>query len=131
MRIVLIRCPWIAVSSYPPDIGFAYIATTLKQCGHETLIVDLNIEFYRKIEEADRESLDCCDREFFTEFTKNSFSKYGTMFNEAVKRVLKFDPDVTGFCVWETNKQISLELARKIKAMNPSASPLPKDAIKA
>ena len=120
MRIALIRCPWIPVSSYPPDIGFAYIATILKKSGHELSTFDLNIEFYHMLEEIDKEILNSWNSKMFLDFGESSFLKYEFIFNDAINRILKFNPDIVGFCVWETNKLISLELVRRIKENNSS-----------
>jgi len=118
MKIALIRCFWIPVS-WPPDIGLAYIAAVLKKDGHEVSVFDLNIEFYHKMGEF-REKLNQGNRYILEELGEVFLQKYPDLINAICNDILKLQPEIIGFCVWETNAIVSRNLAKRLKEIDPS-----------
>lgn len=119
MKVVLLRCPWITILQ-PPDIGVAYLIASLKSDGHEVRFFDLNMEFYRKIDEADKERLIYSSAAVLIKEGDKIFTKYTGLAEEAVGRILELKPDVVGFNVWQMNGRVSREFARKIKKADSS-----------
>ena len=119
MKIALIRCPWVTIQ-HPPDIGLAYLVASLKRDGHEVSLFDLNIEFYHKIEDVDKKNLIYSRPQVLMEEGKKIFQKYPLLVDETIKRILKLQPEIVGFNVWQMNTEVSKEFAKMIKAINQS-----------
>jgi len=118
MKIVLIRCFWIPVL-WPPDIGLAYIAAVLKKDGHEVSVFDLNIEFYHKMEEF-KEKLEQGNRVILEELGEVFLQKHQHLIGEICDDILKLQPEIIGFCIWQTNTIVSRNLAKRLKEIDPS-----------
>ncbi|MFC2091965.1 radical SAM protein [Elusimicrobiota bacterium] len=116
MKISFIRCPCIE-PYYPPDIGLGYLSSFLHASGHEISLYDLNIEIFQIAEPGIRKKWGCKNTGI------DELENIGKILAEdlagiSAEKIIKKDPEIIGFSVWESNKEFSINLARKIKKIN-------------
>lgn len=131
MRVALLLCPeWD--TSFPVS-SLAILSAYLKRAGHEPAVYDLNQDMARLSSATDRLSalLGQAESDFrpFPSLRHNWTDRawverhilpdYGQTVDAMVERVLAGGARVVGFSVYFSNKVMSLEVARRIKAKAP------------
>ena len=113
MKIALVRTPFIELRSGVP-LGLVYLQKELKDAGHEVIIHDLNIDVVRA------QPFSC--GEFSRNFTLPSEHKaYSYVLNQLgkySKQILADKPDVVGFHVTYSTRDISIRLAKLLRKHN-------------
>ena len=106
MRILLIVPP--VIYARQPSIGIAYLCSYLRNNNYEVKCWDLNTEM---------QILNDGDDAFWAQETNSRefFLKNKNLFETWVKKILDYDPQIIGFCVWFTSQYSSLRLAEMVK----------------
>jgi radical SAM superfamily enzyme YgiQ (UPF0313 family) len=120
LKIALLQCPvWWTVD---PPLGLAQIAGVLAHHGHEVQVHDLNILLAKSRVPGYEHAWDW---ERFHEwndpvFVRRFYADHARIVGERLQSILKSDARLIGFSVCAGGKIASLELARRIKAEDPS-----------
>jgi radical SAM superfamily enzyme YgiQ (UPF0313 family) len=115
MKIVIAQCPGCPGDAITtPPMGIGYLKSFLESKGYEVAPFDFNIELYH--------SVSCRYKKLwgtYNMFWQREFSKHIRMFGkyceEWAKRILNSDTFLIGFSVFNANKMLTLETARRIK----------------
>lgn len=119
MKVLLISCPqW---SNLTPPYNLSLLSSILKNGGHETNIIDLNIECYHHLMSIDKNDYWQGNNYFHwlaPQFKNNLLPKLNDLLDRAVDKIIKYDPEFVGVSIYETNFECVKVLIEKIKAVN-------------
>jgi len=113
-RVALVQCPFWEVVHPKPAMG--YLSAYLKKHGHEPLPFDFEIEFFN-------ETPDDLKKYFHPDMGVAEVAPRMGLFerlDEWAKRVVSAAPDLVGMSIYYSTEQVSLELAKRIKALAPN-----------
>ncbi|MBL7196985.1 MAG: radical SAM protein [Candidatus Omnitrophica bacterium] len=119
MKIALVQCPMFNVRM--PQIGPAYLKSSLENNGYEVKQFDFNIELYNSL---DPEGKKCWGYGFDQKWSMldNSIFNLGVLSNrlldEWAQKIIDADVDIIGFSVFFTSMRASRLLAKKIKRID-------------
>jgi radical SAM superfamily enzyme YgiQ (UPF0313 family) len=117
MKILLVICPFFSEQRVPN--GLAYLKSSIKNKSINVKCRDLNIEFFHKMkplgENFDENAIKVETNKIFSKVEKSVLDK---IVNEWSDQIVKFNPRVLGFSLYESTKEFSLLLAKKIKEKN-------------
>jgi radical SAM superfamily enzyme YgiQ (UPF0313 family) len=113
MHVVLVRAPFIELTSGLP-LGLAYLQRELKSIGHTVTILDLNIDIAN--------IHDFSGSQFSRNFTlpaeHPAYNYVLSNLEEYCDKILKEDPDIVGFHLAYSTRDISIRLANLVKKNN-------------
>jgi hypothetical protein len=108
-KILLIIPP--VIYARQPLIGVAYLCSFLRSRGYEVRVLDLNTKIPISNDGDDL---------FWSQFESQEsfFQKHRYLFEEWLKEILDYDPQIIGFTIWVTSIYISLRLAAMVKQID-------------
>lgn len=111
MKVSLVVAPMLFRRC--PLIGVAYLAAALRARGHNVSVLDINAAGEPLPREGDEDSWEDPD------FTQAYISSNQPALDAWAGEILRGDPDVVGFSVWQTNRALTIELAELVKRRKP------------
>lgn len=115
MKVAFVQCPAYGIDA--PPVGIAYLSSTLRKHGYETKVFDFNIELYSRAMHKEWWSLSQLDNWVDSITSFEFFSE--KVFHKLAGDVLSYKPDAICFSIQYTSVLFSVELAKKIKSLNP------------
>lgn len=122
MNVALVLCPFWGTVQYP-SFAIPILTAVLKAKGHKVAIFDLNKELY----------LNCSDvyRDIYLwqysvwslkgEYSVREFIKANDKIIQAyMHKIIASGAQIIGFSVYETTKEFSIEISKRIKEIDPS-----------
>ncbi len=119
LRVTLVQMPRWEIRT--PPFAVALLTSILRKHEFSVFPKDYDIEFYRRVDPADRwawlgeNPVDWASQTLFGEFMK----RYGHLFDDVVDDILADSPDVVGFSVKVWSLEFSREAARRLKQRRP------------
>lgn len=113
MKVVLILAPSWGIET--PHLGIALLAAALRKRFFQVTVCDLNILIHNKYKEKglwkSEEDVHWEDSEYVLKFIREN----DALLDSFVDEVLSLEAKVIGFSVYNTTKELSLELSKRIK----------------
>jgi radical SAM superfamily enzyme YgiQ (UPF0313 family) len=113
MKVVLVRTPFIELRSGLP-LGLTYLQKELKDAGHNVVVYDFNIDVFR----AQPFSCGQFSRNFTLPTEHMAYSYVLTQLNKYRDKILAEKPDVVGFHLTYSTRDISIKLAKLLRKHN-------------
>ncbi|MGB8225671.1 MAG: radical SAM protein [Sedimentisphaerales bacterium] len=119
MKVMLVSCPTWA--TWAPSYALGLLMAALKQSGHQVMTVDLNIEIYHSVREADRKLWLDQYGGYWDDAAKvqEFFDRYQDLLQSVAKRLATAGAPVVGFSVNSASRLMSQHLNRLMKTHNP------------
>ncbi|MBN1824242.1 MAG: radical SAM protein [Endomicrobiales bacterium] len=117
MKIALVICPFWDYR-YPP-LSIALLSAVLKKHGHEVKKYDLNKRYYDDIDQKYR-CMWKIDNPLVDENVLNRlFPENGSLMDKYAREIVDSGARVAGFSVYSSSRVFSIELARRVKRVDP------------
>lgn len=106
-----------------PPLGLATISSTLLEAGHQTKLFDYNVMLWREFGAGRSDDLWSGGRYLDWAIDQNYQDKLKPMLSDRLKaymeKILKWEPDLVGFSIFDTSYPCTKDAARILKSMRP------------